>query len=627
MAEPQPQSTRIPPIVWVVAVLIASIEPVMHSWLAYAPPEGTAHTGLRVPDTNVFLHSMQMFETDFRSNYTPCTDGPGHGAQYYASPGRWMLGVLGWVTGKMGLDTFIALGLLNGLGMFAYLIAVYGFMRTALPKHAITSFVLFALSGGFGGIVYIVTGLLGLHDQAQFEPMFLRFAHYELFPGTHLAPHLHGPFLYYTLPLALLMLAFSSLIRSLRDDAFRRIIWTVIALGLAAFLNVRLSAPGFGIALLLLMVDTRANLRLRIAIASAIGFAAIVGGGCAWAVFRSGGSGVSNVMQMAGIGMWVTPFITAAIFHVATVPRGLRIVSRDWSGLPRVVMYACGGYLALFGLLFCGYQLYYGNILVVRDAVAAMAVSDWALIGAVIGLAIAIAVRKRETDEADPIPIWIALWFAVTVVLAIGAFGGGWYLRFTPQRLMVIIAVPLSMLSAMGFDDWRGKSSKQATAWLFTTVACGVVSIIVGVFWLQGPLGGHAGEGVFPQARAGLMTKVDDELIARITGGSIAAPINRAPYFGDIIGQRKPDSIVVGAGSVGFSNLDWFELRADIAALYHPATEAQTRRAIVDKYCIDVVYCPDTTPVPDETVAAFDTLPWLERMEKAGRGRIYRVRD
>jgi len=68
---------------------------------------------------------------------------------------------------------------------------VYRFLRELTPGQANLAFVLFTLGGGLGGVLFLGTGMLGLHSAGRFEALFAPFAHYELSQGKHLSPVLH----------------------------------------------------------------------------------------------------------------------------------------------------------------------------------------------------------------------------------------------------------------------------------------------------------------------------------------------------------------------------------------------------------------------------------------------------
>ena len=195
-------AVRTPRVVWLLITALALTQPLVHMLCLYFPPMGTMATGLDIPDSALFLHAMNMFPSGFHSAYATCQAAGGDASiTYYSVPHLWLYGLLGLIARVLPLDPFLTHGLASGIGAAFYLWVVYRFLLTIAPRHAMSAFVLFALSGGPGGLIYLVAGLAGLNDHAAFDEYFHRFALYDLMEGPHFNPVLYFPRLYYTLSL------------------------------------------------------------------------------------------------------------------------------------------------------------------------------------------------------------------------------------------------------------------------------------------------------------------------------------------------------------------------------------------------------------------------------------------
>ena len=124
-----------------------------------------------------------------------------------------------------------------------------------------------------------------------------------------------------------------------------------------------------------------------------------------------------------------------------------------WTGL---------GYLAAFGLLFAVYQTYYGNWLIARDGPVARVISDWALLGAGVGALYAVA-RKKASGRASELS-WVTLWVLVFLSGALSAFWKGRFSALAPQRLIVFLGVPLSVLAAATLQRLGAHAPRRARA-------------------------------------------------------------------------------------------------------------------------------------------------------------------
>ena len=617
--------TRTPTWVWAVAAVLAATQPLLCLWTTYAPPAGLVSTGLHVPDSALFLHAMRMFRTGFESLYATCQSPYGtHSIAYFPLPHLWLYGALGAVARLAALPDFIAYGLANGLGAFVYLLVVYALLREVAPKQANLAFLLYTLSGGFGGILYVATGAFGLHAAPGFEDYFRRYALYELFEGAHLQPLLCFPRLYYTVSLALCLGALTLLARGVR----RARVTPVVAAGLlmvpGAFINLRYGVFTLALAALFLYAQSERPARMRpartrYAYGALLAAPAAVGAALALALLRTNPVAIRNHHDVASQVMYLSPFLSVVALHLLVVPgEAARRIGR----LPlmgRVAAFGATGYLTAFAALFLAYQVYYGNVLVARDAAVAVAVSDWALLGACAGAAYALARRGRSAPASER--DWVVLWLLFFLALAISAFGRGWFLQFGPQRLQIFLWLPICVLSAAGLERWRKSRPRAARGLTAAMVACGLTSAAVTVLCFQGPLGYRPGASPYAAFHAEVMTEADAAVMAHVGAGIVLAPL----YAADVIAMRRGNRVVFGVGSFNCSDQRFVTLRAQVADFFSPAADDPRRRQCVRDWCVGYVYCPDTWPVDADTVEQLRSTPWLHEVAAEGRAVLFEV--
>ena len=89
---------------------------------------------------------------------------------------------------------------------------------------------------------------------------------------------------------------------------------------------------------------------------------------------------------------------------------------------------------------------------------------------------------------------WTMLWFLTLAAAALAAFGHGWYIRFTPDRLMAFMGVPLSLAAAAGITRLAERRPRAARGVATAIVLSGVCSTFVAWAYFQGPLGYRGGQ-------------------------------------------------------------------------------------------------------------------------------------
>ena len=603
-------------------VVMALIQPLTHLLIRYAPPEGTLPTGLDIPDSALFLESMAMFPSGFASPYATCQAVAGdQSIAYYNVPHLWLYGLIGLIHNLIPMDRFVFYGMVNGLGAFLYLVVVYRFLRERVPVIANRAFLLFCLSAGPGGLLYGVFALLGLQHHPEFENWFFRFAVYDLMEGPHFNPVLYFPRLYYTLSLAACLGGLGALIRRY-DTAQQRFPWAA-ALGLffGTFINARYGVFLGGVLVLYLMCQRKPDYR---AAARSLGHYAVPAGTAfflATLLGRLNPAVIDNVLNVADMAMWFSPFVlVTAVPLIASSRPVAQKLGRGGRALVSIPLAAGVGYLIAFAAGYVLYQGYYGNLLAGRDGSVAAAISDWSLLGALAGAVWGWRRSKggHSSEASINIPDWVLLWFVGFAALAVSGFGQGWFLRLGPQRLQILLWLPLCIMAAYGLHTM---TPRWRRAFMVTLLCFGVTSVSVAAFCFQSPVGRRDAQGPWVDLHAEIMSKDDGGLLEALGGGVVMAP---APASDVVVLQRR-NPVVFGIGTFNLTDQSYTELHGVVDTFFSPETSDQIRREIVQAWCVDWVYCPATWTVDAKTRAALSEAPWLELRQTAGEGAVYRV--
>ncbi|MEK7793524.1 MAG: hypothetical protein AAB353_03295 [Candidatus Hydrogenedentota bacterium] len=522
---------------------------------------------------------------------------------------------------SIGVDQFVWLGLANGAGALAYLLAVYAFMRVAAPKVAGLAFVLFTLGGGVGGVVHFAALATGA---AATPPVWLqRAVMYELIEGSYLSPALHTARLYYSLSLAFAFASLAMYWRGIETRNGRRLAFSAFLLFWGALINVRFGAFAWGVALIYTLRIDGVALRDRLRYALTLGPSVALAASMTWMLQSRSPVFGANTAALVRETMWLTPLLNAAgpllaLACFAIVP-ALKLKTR------RTATWPLAGYLAVFAGLYLSYQLYYGNFTSGAESKAGIFASDWALIGGLAGLLGALRFpRRRPKPPADSgldsaPPVWIVIWLLLYSAIAVSAWGQGWFLRLTPQRLMVFIGIPMSMLAAYALFQLRDKRLRSAL--VLVLVGCGVASIVAGRLFILSPPALGAAAGAFGRLHPEFISREDAALLESLGRGIVLAPWD----FSDVIALRPETRVIGGAGSTDLSDQKSVELRPIVDAFFSPAATDSARNGIAQEWCIDFVYCPDVYPVAEETMAALEGAHWLRPVAKEGKGALFAV--
>jgi hypothetical protein len=620
---------------WAVFFLIlgvACIEPLTHVWITHFPPEGTVSTGLHTGDSAIYLHSMASFDNGFHTPFATCQAELGSDSwRYYMTAHFLLYGAVGWLGRLFHADPLQFLGLMNGLGVAFYAWAAYRFLVAIAPKKAFRAFVLFLFSGGLGGIAYVVTGLLGLHDDPNFTENFQRLALYELCEGQNLSPILLAPRLYYALPMALGFLGLTCFIRALQDKAqgAPRYGWKLIA---AAVLNGGVTAMHLRVGPLFWIIaaayaygvfpaswkEHARRLWLNAA-------ATVLGGVICWSIIQASPTFQANVLSVTFMGAWVSSMCFMTFFHW---PFLLRSLHRALYRLPvgfYYLGYVFSVYIFVYIVLYCLHQAYYGNWLRGGDLNAPMVCSDWALLAIVPGLLLAHATRRHRQPaniDSDRTTSWLFLWFIICFALSISAFGGGWFLKLTPQRLMVLLPIPLALLTVQGLDSLPRSIARLGYGVL---IGAGLTSAVVASLAFQGPLFHRPGDDAFSYHHYEVMQPDDAMLMEALPPGTVLPPAWTPMAFGEIVSLRPDTTVLGGPGAMNLCDQFFGTFQETLARFYEPETTMAERERIVREWCIDTIYVPATCTIPALVVEALLETPWLHVRAKAGDGYVFEV--
>jgi hypothetical protein len=600
-----------------------------------------------------FLAAMRMFETDLYSPFATCKSELGDsGLPFYPLPFHWMYALFGALGRFLRLPEFHYFAWINAAGFLSYCVAVFALFRVVSPRHAVRAMTVFLLGGGLGGVLFVMTGIAGLHDAPNFEMNFGRFARYQLIEGATLLPTLQAGRLYYTLPRALGIAAVVLLIIATRKQSMRGTIAAAAVLALGTLANMNLGAMACIVAMFYLFAGPDASGAFRWRSAGIILAAmAVPWIFSIWMVSQSP-TYLEDARSNAAQALWFGPLVCASLFHVAAAAPAIR---RLTPSLPRIGQWLVAGgvgYLVTFAIFYVGFQAYWGNWLAGGDFSAAVAISDWALIGGLLGVgwsigrtgfhplpafplkgeeiqptvtdtktSAAVAVTNRDISNVG----WVVIWFLAFACVGISAFGQGWFLRLTPTRFGWMLGPPLALLVAVGLAQIELTRPRIARVLFGALIFCGATSTLVSAFYFTGPWGRQPGEGLFAGSHCEYMTEEDALLLAEYDGGVFLAPAQGTPFFGDVIAMRRDAKVVYGLGTYDFGDQMMTQLAPRVDHFYSPSATNDERREFIREYCVEWVFCPDTVPVNRETIDQLRQAAWLRPFDEAGRGVLFSV--
>lgn len=611
--------------VWALIVGLALLEPVIHIWLQWFPLPGGVATGLHTGDSHVYLHSMRALHTDFYSPYASAHAPLGmHSWRYYAVPAHMVYAALGGVTHLLHIPELVALGLLNGLSAALYLFGAWRFLQVAAPKVSKLAFALFALGGGPGGLLFLGTMAAGLHHAPSFEAVFMRYAQYDLIEGVHLWPALHFARLYYTLSLGLALLAGALLVDHINGR--RRLLPAILLLLAAQWVNMRVGTLAFAVFAIYLYCRADVPLVKRIRAGSLLAVPILVGGLLTVLQLQYHPSYGLNQFDVVRESIWYSAFLSAGLFCLVFVPREMWRLIPVMSYWPRAAGLAMAGYLIAFTLLYGAYQFYWGNLWRIADTSVTVAVSDWALLGGVAGgLAGLLWRRRAERDESFRDNGWVLLWFLLFLSVGLSAWGGGWFMQFVPRRLLVLLGLPLATLAAQGIQRVHTSKPRVATGVAAAMLSAGVISILTGTLFFDGPITQKAGTGPFAYRHYHVMQAADREGLGALPPGRVLAPAYNPYSFTEVIALNPENPLVFGVGTLNHSDLPFVPMRIQVSHFFSSDTTADEREEFVRDWDADYVYCPATCPVPEEVRAQLAACPWLRLEATFGEGALYEV--
>jgi len=392
-----------------------------------------------------------------------------------------------------------------------------------------------------------------------------------------------------------------------------------------AFINIRFATYTVGLVLLIMVNRRLRNEPAPVSFAAIFLGAGAIGWLAGWGLMLTNPAIIRNHADVGDMNMYLSPFVSASLL---VLPVALWQCFRRAPAMPkpwRTLTYAGLGYLIAFASLFTVYQIYMGNILIARDAAVAVAISDYALPGGVLGGLYGYRLRFRPIPDGRD---WIIIWFLGFLCLSISAFGQGWFLRFGPQRLMLMLYLPMAALTAMAIID-RRTSLKRA--YLGTVTACGVVTIIVSTFWFQAPLSRAPHPQPFDWTHTSVITEADAELISQIpatveAGRAVIPATVLAPLpASDVVAMMRGNPVVFGIGSFNMSREPYAPMAEIVDRFFSPDMSARDRLSVILTFRPHYVLCPDTWPCSEETIAALDKFDVLKPVAEAGRGRMWTV--
>jgi len=570
-----PAATSPPRWPWVVILLLALTQPALHWVIVNAPPAGYFWTGLSISDSALFLESMERLgQLDFRSSYATCqSDWGGDDPRYYAVPHLWLYGALGFLARLFGLSDFTMLGIANGLAFAFYLAMVWRFLCAVVPKLAQPAFLLFTLSGGIGGVLWVLCRQMDWIGHPEFGAYFFRYSVYGLMEGPHFHPLLYAPRCYYTLALGIVFGALAAVRQGMARGSLRPLIWWLLALVLGTFVYARMGVFSLGI-LALMLACSGASRAMRAKLGLLFATPVAVGAVLSALVMRTNPQVIDNHLEVASMAMWLTPALVVCGLHIAA---GAPVF---WRGIlhSRPVR-AVAGYLGAYTLLALAYMAYYGTLLTANEGMVAARVSDPALIGLLAGL-----LPNRKSDDYET-PWWL-LWLLGVSAVAVSGWGQGWFLRFGPQRLQLLIWLPLCIAAAAAISKYSRVVRVEA---YLALVLLGLASIAVTLGAYQSDL--MAGTPSYHRYTYRHDLSPDGAFSQAFEGetGTILAPLE----VSDALVRASDLTVVYGVGTFNLTDVDYMNLRARVRTFFSRLPNEADRREFVEAWCVDWIYLPD----------------------------------
>lgn len=611
--------------VYLLILAFALIEPATHLWLKYGLSGDVAHSGLHIGDTPFYLTDMRIFGNGFHSPYVLCSsvEGP-ENPWLFALPHHWLYGGLGWLSAALHLDDFLVLGFANGLCGAFYLWMALRFFRYVMPDKANLAFLFLCLGGGLGGLVWLATLPLGLHAQPNFELWFHRFARYELIEGPFLSPALILPRLYYTLPLGIGFAALMAFIDSVSREHSMPSLKAIVLQLLCTYLNARVGMLFWGVAVCFMIGQPvlRTSQRWRYSFYYLLPTA--VAAMLVSIPFGLNSHGAANVAELLRRSAWIGSLATATFWAwpVLALVLWRHVGQLGWFG--RLLAGWCIGYGAAFFMLYLGHQAWYGNWLGGGDTAAAIALSDWALLGLLPG-SFAVFRRGHVDPEAES-ETWISLWFLGLACVSIAAVGQGWFMRAMPERGLVLLGPPLALLLAEGVTRLRDRFPRVAFVYAGVILTSGLASLAVGALCFQGPLGHTPGKSAFGQVHSEVILASDKAVLDLLERGRVLAPASLPPLMGDVAVARYPEiTTVFGQPTLEFGDTDMLGTAQEVQRFFSPDATELFRIVLVEDWCVDFVFCPATRPVDPAVLEELKATSWLERVGEKDGSVLFRV--
>ncbi|MFM1918610.1 MAG: hypothetical protein RLZZ303_244, partial [Candidatus Hydrogenedentota bacterium] len=537
-------SSRSPLWVFAVIVALSAIPPLQHVWVWHYPPEGYVPTGMLVGDHAHHLLSMRAFENGFYSPFALPDASSGNSAsvappevnphswRYFATPFFIMYALIGEAGRMLGLHEFLWLGVIEGLCGALYLWCAWRFLRVAVPSLARSAFLLFTLGGGVGGLAYLAALALGLVSHPLFERAFFRFAQYGLIEGQYLSPLLHFYRPYYTLPLAFGLAGLTALIEAVRMRCPQHLFFACFLAFFAGLINPRI---GMMAALIALGTSEATVWKDLWRMSSQVCTALAAGAGCLLGtlLIMQHPSFGGNVSLVTRDGIHFLPLVYAMLpllLPLAPMLRQMWSIS-DGAYIGRACLASFGvvGAVTLFHVVWHGAWLYGG------DAAAAALAGNLAWVPLAIWFAVMVWSKRTEFFQSvrdlpqsgsnfHGMPAWIPLW--LLMFLWLGLTTSGDTLGLSPQRFMVLTALPMAVVAAAGSNLLPPRWSRVALA---AILLCGMTSILVGALFFQGPLrliqhNEADGPRPFGYLDYALMPEEDARLMEQLGPGRVLPP-------------------------------------------------------------------------------------------------------